>query len=548
MPHDVFISYSSHDKVVADTICSKLEQSNVRCWIAPRDILGGETFGTAIIDAINNCRIVVVIFSSDSNSSNFVLNEIERAVSKSKIIIPVRIEDIHPSGDMELFLARRHWLDAITHPTDVHYAKLSETIHQLLNKEPVKPRIDIVLKPTVDPLTKLKNGYYFIVEKEDPFYLKFRDLELPIAFQNIRSQNEKASIWFSQAEKMFYNLKIEEAIRFYKRTIEEDPKFQNAYLKLALMPWLFPNSSNSDDSFKYCQTGFEVSNTHVIGSFFIFLLIENHRIEEAKNILNDLLKNKGIESLNQLAGLYFLQSRLYNILQDFEKENENLLNANQISPFFGPALRQRAKIHIARKEFNDAEVILKNGIDEYSKSRYCRNWLNTRDILISVYGSAGKNDMTLDLLKENNHIQNLMNISGEPQQISSNIFFEGDIDGNLYKGYLVNGTGFDISNGYLQDGIDLNNNLFCEFEINKSTEYCIFYDHRFGGTIVRIDNILFLMKIIQGSNTGSLIQTKNDFKLSGNETGFPNLWFISSNPSVKMINLSEAKSFNLKRV
>jgi len=56
------------------------------------------------------------------------------------------------------------------------------------------------------------------------------------------------------------------------------------------------------------------------------------------------------------------------------------------------------------------------------------------------------------------------------------------------------------------------------------------------------------MKIIQGSNTGSLIQTKNDFKLSGNETGFPNLWFISSNPSVKMINLSEAKSFNLKRV
>jgi formylglycine-generating enzyme required for sulfatase activity len=149
MNHDVFISYSSHDKVIADGICSKLEQSNIRCWIAPRDILGGETYGTAIIDAINNCRIVVVIFSSDSNSSNFVLSEIERAVSKSKIIIPVRIEDIHPSGDMELFLARRHWLDAFSGQMEDHYKKLTETIHKLLNPLREKPEIVIVEKPPV---------------------------------------------------------------------------------------------------------------------------------------------------------------------------------------------------------------------------------------------------------------------------------------------------------------------------------------------------------------------------------------------------------------
>ena len=38
---DVFISYSSKDKPVADAICNRLESGNLRCWYAPRDILPG---------------------------------------------------------------------------------------------------------------------------------------------------------------------------------------------------------------------------------------------------------------------------------------------------------------------------------------------------------------------------------------------------------------------------------------------------------------------------------------------------------------------------
>jgi tetratricopeptide (TPR) repeat protein len=541
MSYDVFISYSSIDKAIADGICKKLEQDNLKCWIAPRNIHGGLSYGTEILDGLNNSKIVVLVFSSNSNSSHHVPNEIERAISIGKIIIPFRIENIKPTGDMELFLSRRHWIDAIPPPVESYFSKLSDEIHHLLKRTTGE-------KPVPDKISKLKNGYYFIVEQEDPYYLKFRDLEVPITFNYFKSQNEKANIWYSQAEKMFYNLKIEESIRFYKRTIEEDPKFQEAYLKLALIPWLFPNSLKPEDSFNHCRNGFEVNNTHLTGSFLTYLLIENHRTEEAKKILDELLVNKDITNTNQLAGLHFLQSKLHNMLKDFEKENESLMSANQISPFFGPALRQRARIHLEKKEFNEAELLLKNGMVEYSKFRYCRNWLNTRDLLISVYGNSGNSEMTLDLLKENNHIQKLMNNNYEPQNLSSNIFFEGDIDGNVHKGFLANGNGFDITNGYLQDGIELADNLLCGFEINESLDYCIFYDHRFGGAIVRIDNISFLVKIVQGSNTGSLIQTRNEFKLSGIESGFPNLWFISSTPSLKPINLSEAKSFNLKRV
>jgi len=51
MAHDVFISHSSVDKNAADAICHALEQSGVKCWIAPRDIQPGANYGGEIIRA-----------------------------------------------------------------------------------------------------------------------------------------------------------------------------------------------------------------------------------------------------------------------------------------------------------------------------------------------------------------------------------------------------------------------------------------------------------------------------------------------------------------
>lgn len=135
MNHDVFISYSSYDKQIADAICSKLENSNIRCWIAPRDILGGMEYGEAIIDAIGDCSIIVLVFSANANNSIFVRKEIERALSKGKIIIPFRIENILPTKAMEFALGNTHWLDAMTPPLESHITTLVITIHRLLNTE-----------------------------------------------------------------------------------------------------------------------------------------------------------------------------------------------------------------------------------------------------------------------------------------------------------------------------------------------------------------------------------------------------------------------------
>ena len=80
--HDIFISYSSKDRLIADAICHGLEVSQIRCWIAPRDVLPGIQYGEALIEALNSSRIFLQVLSGHSNSSPQVLREVERAARK----------------------------------------------------------------------------------------------------------------------------------------------------------------------------------------------------------------------------------------------------------------------------------------------------------------------------------------------------------------------------------------------------------------------------------------------------------------------------------
>jgi hypothetical protein len=132
MEFDAFISYSSRDKTAADATCAVLENAGVRCWIAPRDIRPGVEYGAAIIDAIERCRVMVLIFSSSANESRQIHREIERVVSKGIPIVPVRIEAVAPTKSMEYFLGAIHWLDALTPPLEGHLQKLAETVKAIL--------------------------------------------------------------------------------------------------------------------------------------------------------------------------------------------------------------------------------------------------------------------------------------------------------------------------------------------------------------------------------------------------------------------------------
>ncbi|MGO9605899.1 MAG: SUMF1/EgtB/PvdO family nonheme iron enzyme [Candidatus Binataceae bacterium] len=127
MAHDVFISHSARDKPYADAVCAKLESRGIRCWIAPRDIRPGMDWGAAILEGIDGARVMLLVFSSHSNASPQINREVERAVHKELIVIPVRVEDVMPTGNLEYFLGTPHWLDAITPPFERHLENIADS-------------------------------------------------------------------------------------------------------------------------------------------------------------------------------------------------------------------------------------------------------------------------------------------------------------------------------------------------------------------------------------------------------------------------------------
>ena len=135
MKHDIFISYSSEDKTVADAVVAALENRGIRCWYAPRDIEAGTDWGESITHAIGESTLMLLIFSENSNKSKRVLDEIYYSISEGKTILPFRIEKLDPSGAMRLHLSSRHWLDAYDPSWEAHINKLIDTAASNLEKE-----------------------------------------------------------------------------------------------------------------------------------------------------------------------------------------------------------------------------------------------------------------------------------------------------------------------------------------------------------------------------------------------------------------------------
>jgi hypothetical protein len=149
MAHDVFISYSSKDKPIADAICAHLEGAGVRCWIAPRDIAPGDDWPAAISKAIAHSRVMVLVFSASSNSSEDVSRELFLAANSKLVIIPFKIENIEPEPGKQYYLARTHWLDAINPPTQEQIRALINCVKALIPVRETPPIVEF--EPSIPP-------------------------------------------------------------------------------------------------------------------------------------------------------------------------------------------------------------------------------------------------------------------------------------------------------------------------------------------------------------------------------------------------------------
>jgi hypothetical protein len=165
MKRSVFISHSSKDRTIAERVCAYLEAKGVSCWIAPRDVTPGKNYGAAIVDAIDECRLFVLILTDESNRSGQVAREVERAASNNDVIITFRVEPVQPSRNLEFYVSSAHWLDASEKPVEQHFDKLLTAIKDWQKSEGAiaTPPLATQTPPSVAPRPPPKPRFSFSI-------------------------------------------------------------------------------------------------------------------------------------------------------------------------------------------------------------------------------------------------------------------------------------------------------------------------------------------------------------------------------------------------
>lgn len=107
----IFISHSSKDLSVAQTICAALESRGLPCWLASRDVGAGDNFQEAIVKAIRSAKVMVLVFSENANNSTEIKKELALASQNKVAVIPARVEDVVPAAALAYELATRQWIN-----------------------------------------------------------------------------------------------------------------------------------------------------------------------------------------------------------------------------------------------------------------------------------------------------------------------------------------------------------------------------------------------------------------------------------------------------
>ncbi|HWU77283.1 MAG TPA: toll/interleukin-1 receptor domain-containing protein [Rhodanobacter sp.] len=137
MARDIFVSYSQPDRDSAFVLVQQLEARGLSAWIAPRDVSPSGDWAAEIIEAISSARLMLLVFSGNSNDSDQVRREVERAVHKRLRILPFRIENVLPSKSLEYFLSAQHWMDAFPPPLQPHVDRLCQYLEAAFGEDRV---------------------------------------------------------------------------------------------------------------------------------------------------------------------------------------------------------------------------------------------------------------------------------------------------------------------------------------------------------------------------------------------------------------------------
>lgn len=91
---DVYLSCSKQDQIIVDSLGSKLRTSKIKYWYASRSLLLPSELIDAVNKAIDACKIVVVILTSQYNDDTFCHSDIWKAFERGKPIVVFATENV----------------------------------------------------------------------------------------------------------------------------------------------------------------------------------------------------------------------------------------------------------------------------------------------------------------------------------------------------------------------------------------------------------------------------------------------------------------------
>ncbi len=129
----VFVSYSTVDQKAAEAVCASLEAAGMPCWIAPRNILVGENWASSIVDALESCEVMVLVFSGQVNSSPYIDREVSYVQRRGAQLAIFRVDEAEPGRPFRLF--ESEFAQAL--PSDRAFedrlSQLRQTVQKLLS-------------------------------------------------------------------------------------------------------------------------------------------------------------------------------------------------------------------------------------------------------------------------------------------------------------------------------------------------------------------------------------------------------------------------------
>ena len=107
----IFISYSSKDRDIAETICKGLEARELELLDFVPDVRPGDNFQEAIVRALRSAQVMLLVFTSNANNSDEIKKEVVLAGRHRVTVVPVRVEDVVPNDAFSYEFATRQWFD-----------------------------------------------------------------------------------------------------------------------------------------------------------------------------------------------------------------------------------------------------------------------------------------------------------------------------------------------------------------------------------------------------------------------------------------------------